>query len=357
MTLTSFFQSPDSLQTFIFQSPLQQFKTALPHFSYQELSQSFFLLKTGPAKEAQNKLEELFQFIDSPTTLEQWGRHLLVSHFLVFLDFLNQHSSYQNRLPFILVGLSPTVFSQALSLFQEDHVVLFKYESLLEPLQYHLTQVVHQGESLYHQTEQAIQQLKQEFHVLNPTELTPETLNSLMHRIETLRSRLLNYLDSINTALSIVWHNTGRIDLIEKLSHLKESLHHQLNDSVGMRRSDSYGSTGLYFTLEQIGTRVFDSLEDSDASTEGLTRLSIWYLKDYWDLGLLPFIHQVQELDLDANQSNEKERQEYHQHLFLLVQQQLNRLHIGTVSALKKAYLYSKPLLKKYIHQNQHLLR
>ena len=350
------FESPIALKKFVSESSLEQFSMALPQFSFSDLAESFILLQKQPTRESTSKFDSLFQFVDSPATLEILGQHFSIPHFSSFLEFLDHHPSYQNRLNFILVGLRPLVFSQVLNLLQNNHLNYLKHEGLLEPLQYHLTQFIHEGESLQEEVAKEVQQFTQELQSINPLELTPDMLTALIQQIDALRNRFLDYLERTSTALSIVWH-TDRIDLIEKLSSLNETLQHQLTSMIGHRRFDHLSSAGLYSILEQILSNIFDStLKDDDASVEGLTRLSIWYLKDYWELGLLPSIHRIQEIELDAHRYNEEERLAHQQRLFSLVQQQLERLHIGKVGNLKKAYLFSKPLLQAYINKHQHLL-
>lgn len=346
------FESVDALQIFLAESSLKDFKTTLPHLSFSELAESLLLLQLQPSLESKKKLECLFQVMDSPATLEMVGKHFSVSHFLSFLELLNQYPSYQNRLSSILIRLNPVVFSQSLHLLQNNHLTYLKHEGLLEPLQYHLTQFVHEGEALQKQISQKGQQFSQHLPYIQSEELTPEELHSLIHQIDFLRDNLLDYLERLSTALSIVWH-TDRVDLIEKLSSINEILQHQLIYLIGHSNFDQGSSTGLYLSLEQVLSRVFDStLNDHDAALEGLTRLSIWHLKDYWELGLLP---SIQQKEIDLHDDNEEEYQSSHQRLSFLVQQQLERLRIGTVGDLKKAYVFSKPLLKAYIHQHQHL--
>ncbi len=350
------FESSDQLKTFISESSPDQFKNQLSHFSFSDLAESFVLLQSQPALESKSKLNFLFEFIDSPTTLEMIGQRFSVSHFLSFLDCLDRHSSYQNRLNFILVGLQPLVFSHALQFVQQHHLVYLKSEGLLEPLQYHLTQFAHEGEFLQQQIEQKSQQFIQGLASIEQEELTQEGFNSLIEQIDVLRDNLLNYLERISVALAIVWH-TDRIDLIEKLSSINEALQHQLIHLIGHTSFNHHPATGLYLLLTQILAQIFDTeLKDEDSALEGLTRLSIWHLKDYWELGLLPFIPQLKKLDLNAQEFSEEERTAHRQHLFSLVQEQLERLQIGTVGNLKKTQLFSKPLLKRYIDQHRHLL-
>lgn len=345
----------DDLKRFVVQSQPEQFHAALPQFPVQELAESFGWLQTKGAHQSEVKLALLFEFIDSPETLETLGKNLTVQQFLQMLTFLDLHPPFQNRLSYILIGLQPQIFCLALKFFQSAHLALFKEESLLEPLQYHLTQFVHEGEQLYKEIDLLQQQFEESLLSVTAQGLTVESLEELISRIEPLRNQLLDFLERVNVALSIAW-NTDRIDLIEKLSHINESLQHLLTISIGHPSSDNLKSTGLYSKMEQTFSKIFDSsLKDEDASVEGLTRLSIWHLKDYWELGLLPQIKQLQELDMDVH-SPEHQRTSYHQHLFSQVQKQLELLNIGTVGHLKKESIFSKPLLKAYIDRNRHLL-
>jgi hypothetical protein len=395
MSISSF-ESSDALLNFLASSSAIQFQNLLPQFSFFELAQIFTLLQTQPIIEAKEKLKSLFQFIDSPYTLENIGKKFSASSFLSFLDFLTQYPSYRNQLNFILIGLHPSIFSQALHLFQERHLYLLQQEGLLEPLQYQLTQFVHEGESLGQIIDQSVQHFKHELTSIRFEELTSDRFQGLTKHIDNLRNHLLDYLERASAALAIVWH-TDRVDLIEKLSSIHEAIQHQLTHFIGhpafdhlhLPRSNrplfqedagassrnhaagvpqpieqaanwiegGIAATGLYALLEHTLSGIFDSaLKDDDAAIEGMTRLSIWHLQDYWEMGLLPSIQHLQELNLNPQKYSEQERWNHQHYLMSLVQQQLERLGIGTVGSLKQAHLYSKSLLKDYIEQHQHLL-
>lgn len=354
--MNSSFSAANSFQEFVLQSSSDNFKTALSNFSYPELAQCPFLLQTASASESKEKLEIFLKILDLPETPENLSKFFTSDQFLGFLDLLNQYPAYEHSLPSLLIGLPPAVFSQALHTINDQQLNLLKHESLLEPIHYHLTQIVHQGEALHEKTEQACRSLEEEFGTIKQEDLTSEQLNQLLNRIEELRDPLTSYLRGINRALSIVWH-TDRIDLIEKLSTTKESIHYQLAHAIGKSSSEQHPSTGLYAVMEGVFANIYDaSLKESDAAVEGLTRLSIWYLKNYWEMGLLPTIDDPAKLALDPSNFSEAECRQHHQHLFHLVQEQLNRLKIGTVGALKRARIYSKPLLKAYIATHRYLL-
>lgn len=354
--LTPPFESHEALPIFLSQSSKEQFQQALSLFSFNELAESFHLLQTLPNLEAKNKLHILVDFLDSASILEVIGKHFSVSSFISFLDFLAQFPEYQNRLTFILIGLQPLIFSQALHFLQNKHLHILRQEGLLEPLQYQLTQFTHEGEIIRQNVEQEIQQFKQSLTLIQPEQLTTNTLQNLFGSIDQFRNQLLDYLERASTALAIAW-NTDRIDLIEKLSSINEIIQHQLTHLIGHPTFDHLPATGLYAFLKQILSNIFDtSLDDEDAAMEGMTRLSIWHLKDYWELGLLPSIQHSETLELDSQKYDEKQHWEHQQKLMSLVQLQLTRLGIEKVKDLKKLNLFSKSLLKTYIEQHHHLL-
>ncbi len=343
-----FFKSRETLQMFILQSSNEQFREHLSVFSLNELTESLTLLQAQPIIEAKNKLDSLFEWVDSSIGLEVLGGHMSVSSFLNFLDFLNQFPQYQNRLNFILVGLSSSVFSQALSFFLNCHLCILKTAGILEPLQYQLIHFAHEGEKLQKNITQHIQQFKQEIASIKPQELTQNILHELIDQIDHLRNQLLAYLESMTPALTIVWH-TNRIDLIENFSSIHELLQHQLSHDIGHSFSDQLPATGLYAHLNLTFSRIFDSsLKDDDAAIEGLAQLSIWHLKDYWELGLLPMVQCTKELSLDAEKYSEKECIDHQNHLIHLVQKQLELLGILTIRDLKRLHLFSKDLFKAY---------
>lgn len=339
------FDSPEAYAHLVAQSTPEQFNEALPHFSLPELADCFVLLQQNKESvQGDEKLKHLFQYLCSEKKLRPLGENLTLEKFLSILNFLTHHSSVQERLSDILVGLQPQVFSSALLFFQTEQLALFKDDRLLEPLQYHLTQFVHEGEALYRKINDQIEQFEENLRFVKPEELTEDTLHELIIPIDAYRTQLLQILEKVSTALSIAW-NTDRIDLIEKLSNMNEKLQHQLTHIVGHPASENFPSSGLYLELKNSLSMIYDSsLQDDDASVEGLTRLSIWHLKDYWALGLLPEIHQLEDLEVSPNQ----EGMEPH-HLFSDVQKRLEQLKIGTVGDLKRENIFSKPLLKNYI--------
>lgn len=347
------FPASEELKLFVTSAEPDQFANALTKFSIRDLAESFLWLQTsGPG--ADEKCISLFEHIVSSGQLKALGTQVSVQEFTQVLNFLSRHHSFKHQLSLILIGLPPQVFCAALNFYQTAHLTLFKEEALFEPLHYHLTQFVHEGEALGRHFAQQLEQFEADLSAITPQEVTGESLVTLILRIDSIRNPLLDFLEKMSVALSIVW-NTDRVDLIEKLSTVNEALQHQLVLFVGHPHTDTLPATGLYLELEKALSKVFDSnLRDDDAATEGLTRLAVWQLKDYWELGLLPQIQEEKELNFDPAQLMDSKLLARHQQLLFQVQKQLEHLGIGTVRDLKRKHLFSKALLKTYVEDHSH---
>jgi len=100
-------------------------------------------------------------------------------------------------------------------------------------------------------------------------------------------------LATLNKALQLAW-NSNRVDLIEKLSTAKETCQKFVISIIGHPRHAVNPPTGLYARLEARLNAVFGNPSDpndieaagnDEPAMEALVKFSIWYLKDYWDLG------------------------------------------------------------------------
>lgn len=352
MTVIKFFNS-NELEMFLSSSSAEQFEKALPFLSPSEIMDSFMLLQRGNDSKLNLKLKKLFKFINNPDAFKEIGKCLNIASFIGFLDFLCEHPEYKNRLPFLLTGLVPEVFFFSLFFFEESHILLMKDESLFEPVQFQLSLFVREGEKVLHQLNQKIQNLADEFRLISNEELTTELLLNLEQKIKAIQEKIFESLESIRKALSIVWY-TNRADLIDKLSRLNEMFHHELSFQIGQPASLNSEPTGIYKILEKKISAVFDEslLKDEDGALEGLTRLSIWHLKDYWEVGLLPSIKRSEDLTPINKGLAHNEWNDTHP-LFHILHNELKNLNIETVGDLKKARIFSKSLLKSYIERHK----
>lgn len=350
------FESIDVYKEFLTQSSLASFRETISRFSSSELISSLPLLDLQIALEAQNKLDAIFQYINTTASLEELGKALTPNLFISFLNFVIDRPEDHKLLNPLLIGLSPQIFSTSLHYLQRKHLEILKLEGVHEPLCYQLTQFIHEGKDLKNEMNKEAELYNLAILSTNPTELIDSSLHSLTHQIELMKNRLVNYLERASTALAIVWH-TDRIDLIEKLSAMNEFIQHQLIHLIGHPPFDSLAPTGLYLSLEKALSSIFSQLLDDDSAIEGMTRLGIWELKDYWEMGLLSSLERAPEnLTSSTDGKGAVKPWDNHQDLILFVQQQLERVGIEKVKDLKKLHLFSKSLFKGYIEKHRKFL-
>lgn len=340
------------LSGFLSNSTVDSFGGALSQLSLKELAESIALLQSQPVLESQKKLKKLFSHFNSQVNLEELSQNLTYTSFIYFLQFIADHQKFQNQLSYILIGLPSSVFSKALSMMNDDYVSLLRNEGGLESLQYQLLLFVHEGERIKQELEKRGEHFLENLPKIVPNEMTVEAYQNLLEELEEMKGEAWEFLERANTALTIAW-NTNRIDLVEKLSSIYESMQHLVSLFVGHPSFNTQAATGLYAALEQALSQNFDSsLKDDDPAIEGLTRLSIWHLKDYWKLGLLPSIRKEEELDMDHGKGHKEEKSDHQQQLHAIAQKQLERFGIGTVGDLKRYHLFSKYLLQAYLEKH-----
>lgn len=347
MAITSI-DSIDELKNKLSLLGIEEFKSEFPSMTLSQIGNCFVILQNESSSKSKRKADELFKYIDKTSQLEKFGESINLSSWMAIVDYITQHPIFHHRLSNVLVGLNPSVFFQSLFYFNEEQLSLLKHESIFEPLKYHLNLYIHECEKQLIQIDVNLENLKNDF-LLNKNEpLIEEYLQESEEKIINVQDHLYEFVECIQKVLSIVW-NTNRIDLIDKLSSLNESFQHRLS-IIGQKSTSNNSSTGMFSILDQSLSSIYEdaSLTDQDSAMEGLTRLNIWHLKDYWNLGLLPSINKE---EVDDEQFNNSTQLESYQNLLNLVQKQLKVLGIETVRDLKKARIYSLSLLRKYIDE------
>lgn len=344
----------------LFQANINDLKKSIPSLQQQQLTTCISLLQAYNHSDANERLIAFISATDEPMRLEAIGKGFSLSQFLCVLSAIAAKTIPIEKLSPLLVGLSPMVFQQALVQLTPLQLSILKRESLTEPLQHQLTLFSHNYERLYEDHEKAILQIFQKLEDLKHEELSYRLLAEIEKRLDEIKDFAKSYLATIDQALAIAW-TTNRLDLIKNLTQLKEHFHHQLHQKIGQPTTLEQRATGLYGSLEQSLYAIFGTgeelLNDHDAAIEGLAKFSIWYLPDYWEVGLLPSTSRLEDLELDSSKHNEQQRLHHRQSLFDQVQKNLTKLHLNSISDLKKFQIFSKTMLKEFIFKNQQLLQ
>lgn len=174
-------------------------------------------------------------------------------------------------------------------------------------------------------------------------------MQSLKNTIDDLNQEYQAALDPLAKALFIAW-NTNRIDLIDRLSKLKDRLHTEWIKQVGARNGKS---TGLFLTLEQRLHAVFgnpldpqdlEAVHDEDPAIEAFPKFSIWFLEDYQEVGLIP-ASSAEDLQFHDELSLEEHLLSKGEHTL-----KLHGIHI--IRDLKDKQIFSKQMLKEFLNRS-----
>lgn len=299
------------------------------------------------------KTGAIIRGLDTRLQLEAAGKAISASQLLGLFNKTLKEEKHHWKLSPLLVGMPHETFSQLLQEASVEQLYLLQNEGVTEPVQHHLTLLGHEINAQFNQTLQEIELFLKNIDFIDTQTLTSQNVNSLFRQIDLFSLVLAKLLDIANKSLGIAW-NTRRVDLIDSFSRTKNSCQKILSEEIGQKAP----ATGLYQKLESKLFSIFgdstdptqiDAVHDEEPVREALVKFSIWYLRDYWEIGLLPRIKNLEEFDLDLTKNSEEERLQFRQELFEEAQKKLAQLGLLTVKDLKKAHIFSRKTLEEYI--------
>ncbi|MEX1012413.1 MAG: hypothetical protein WD595_06335 [Waddliaceae bacterium] len=271
------------------------------------------------------------------------------------LDLLSHTlSSEENgwKLSPLLVGFPYLHFRQVIDALSLDNLEVLKHESVTEPVQHQITLIAHAITKEIDEKQKDLEEWELSLETLAIDEMSRADAEALFKKINEFEEFYSKITTLLNKALAIAWNST-RSDLIDNLNSLKEIAHHYLLDVVGNSRDQDNPPSGLYAIVEEALFRRFgdhietESVKENEPALEGITKLSIWYLKDYWALGLIPSVQR--EKDLETDSKSEQKRAAHRQRLFEEAENSLALMGLKTVSDLKKKRIFSKKTLEEYL--------
>ncbi len=256
----------------------------------------------------------------------------------------------------LLIGLTHRVFLKVLDSASPKELEVIQHEALKEPIQHHLTVFVHEISQEVDVKAGQVLELCEKAEKTPVSEVDYETLHDWLGQIDHISKSFEPQIIKLNRALGIAW-NSNRPDLIDRMNQILETIHRTQKLMIGIQRTESGGPTGFYKILEDNLCAVFGKQEDPKAlldtepAVEALAKLSLWYLEDYWNAGLLPRIKDQADLHLDPKTHSDKECQEFRELLMTEVNHNLEDLNLQTVGDFKTAFIGSPEMLKETIQR------
>ena len=308
----------------------------------------------------QGKIVAAVSGLNDRSTLETAGSALSDVQALQLIDTLLQPGSGHHwKLSPLLVGMPHATFLQLLAHASPPQLTVLQHEGTMNSVQHQLTTFCHDMTQKIVDMEQEIDTFTIEIENLNTNDLDRDDVLEMQHRIDLFGLFFQRLLDLAKKALAIAW-NTKRPDLIESINKIKDSCQKYLLYGIGIPRADSEPPTYLYATLEGRLFRIFgdpetpqdyEAAQEEEPAMEGLMRLSVRYLQDYWDAGLLPSVKNAAEIEAHNRDASEEQRARYRDKLFAEAKGQLQRVGLYTVADLKRACIFSKKTLHEFISQ------
>lgn len=314
--------------------------------------------KNVPLISNREKLKAIIRALNQRPELETIGNSLNTQQFITLVEsVLELNDKNHWKLSPLLVGMSHETFYDAFSKLKEKDLAVFKVESVTEPVQHHLTMISHKMNGEIEHIVKELSAFEKSIVDSDPQKLLMNDVQALIEQIEHFSQKLLNLIDISKKALSIAW-NTHRVDLIETFNRIKDSCQKLTLLGIGKPSTLSEPRTGLYDKLYQHLFQIYgdplnntdpETLLDTEPAMEALVKFSIWYLKDYWEIGLLPTVKHLE--DLDVEHSSEQERIQFRENLFNQAKENLSKIGLNTVLDLKTHFIFSKGTLQEFIRE------
>jgi len=292
------------------------------------------------------RITKLFSDLEERELLEALGSGVDADMFLAIVDILPPSEHHHPKLSPVMVGLPPKTFLEVLIKATELQLTTLRHEAVAEPLQHQLTLLYHtmsQNETAF---TKELQSLKEQVATFDVTALTKKELDELYNNLHKVSGTIDSALHKIDLALALAW-NTDRPDLVDSFTELKEYYLNDLRIGLGHPQGEKRAPSGLYATLEQHLEDLFADV-DGEPATEALAKLSIWYVKDFAALGLLPHLTDEERAIIESAEDIESEKREQLRTKALAT---LSKMGLNSVEDFRREKIYSKAMLQEFLRR------
>lgn len=257
------------------------------------------------------KLEDRFE-------IEKWAATLSSD---ALVDVLN-HIPFSPKIGPLLMGIGTANFRYILNFPSQKIETILTLEAHQEPVHLHQTLLNKIWEEELNELTAEQLSIMRKIHLLPLDSLVPDDINQCEKAIYALSKKAEKLIEEINQGLKLAW-NSGRTDGISKISFLKDAaikIHAQAIPSL---------QSFLKNRLESVFGPQQDEpgLNDSDSIQDGLARLGLWQLEDFYK----------ENVPKDKFSNVEE------------IYAWLENAGLKTVKDLKTRAIYSKPLFNYWI--------
>lgn len=306
-----------------------------------------------------DKLHILIHKMSDPADLESAAKMLSLEqlHEILYLAFQKDANITPNKLSSLFVGISQRLFYGLVVRISPEQLSVLRHEAAAESIQHHLSILSHEIKQKF---DRLCDQITLETSILNAIKFKGmglDDINGIYGSLNDLHHQALEIVHVTERALALAW-NTNRMDIIQELSSTKELCRHCIANDIGSPSANGTSAAGLWLVLENRVNQLFSEeasggfftrIKDTDPAIEALVKFSIWYLKDYYEVGLLPSSTKADLEKLDSATSTDEVQLKKKETLFSLAEQNLLALELKTLADLKKHHIYSRQALVDFI--------
>jgi hypothetical protein len=303
--------------------------------------------------EWKKKIQGTFDALNDHERIEAVAQVVSVKQTLAILDHYQGSSLHHPKLSPLFMGINKQVFVKLIQESNTQQLQTLQHEAVAEPILHQLTLFTNELEKELTMMDARIDSLRQD---LLDKEIP---VKPCIQAIEDTRDLINEQIGIIDKSLAIAW-NSDRSDLVNSFNKVKEILHEKSRFGLGVPLLGSRAASGLYCLVDirLQNNHLFpasDLATDNDLPvSEALAVLSICYLKDYKEIGLLPGIidENVFALKEDENPELATYREKLREHAF----KNLERIGLCTLLDMKKAEIDNKDKLIHYIKEKKALI-
>lgn len=279
-------------------------------------------------------IHSILNAVDDVKHLEMIGKFFSFKQMLEALTCIEKYSDkLLKKLAPLLVGMSQVNFRKMIANSLPHQFDTLKQVAATEGMQYHLTILSHELSSELEGYIKTLEITAKEFNSYPLEDICIKDIKKAFRTIHLLFTAGMHIKEEAAHSLSLAWLS-ARTDLIEQLGQIKEISERVAYDSSGSAHSGLQEILNNRLNTVFSGKNELEVLKDDTPALDALARFSVWYPRDYHEIGLLP---------------NFKENQLPSDEITQQVNDRLNKLNLNTIADFKREYIYSKKALKDYI--------
>ena len=326
----------------------KQLKTQVMGLSESELSAAIKRLGHTSVPQWQAKTRAIFEGLSQVDRIADAASHLSALQLAVIVGPQGRpNKQIRSKLPSIMAGVTKETFQEFIIAANLKQLGVLKSEALADPVQHLLTVTTQQMLVSEAEITQEIDAIREEIGSVEASTFSLTTHRAIEARLGAVSTHIAEATAAIDRALGLAWAS-GRGDLVDTLSELKEYYRNDLRVGIGHPKSAEDTATGLYLAITQTLDLVYSGLTDDQPAAEALACLGIWHLGTFEELGLISGLSSAQKASIAAMHDCQAGSSEVDQ-ICSRALEALADAGLGSIGDFRSNGIYSQEMLAEYL--------